>query len=146
MIDQHDQLNCNQPCIESRNLEHELLQCQWICAKCSETSYAQNLYSSLCNMQWRPLDVVSILKDHLWSVSWRGAGRIVADIRNQAVSQADGVNQTEDYMNWYCSGLTGEFETKHNKITSGYVAEGVVTDQIRQDLLKLGWVPVPHED
>jgi hypothetical protein len=138
MIDQHDQ-----PCNESRDLEQDLLQCQWICAKCSEPSYAQNLYSSLCNMQWRPLDVVSILKDRLWSVSWRGAGRIVADIRNQSVSQADGVNQTEDYITWYCSGI---LSNEHAEVQSGYVPEGVVTDQIRQDLLKLGWVPVPYED
>lgn len=93
-------------------------------------------------MQWRPLDVVAILKDQVCSMSWRHAGSVVADIRNQAFMQADGASHVENYMDWYCSGMESDYQTA---ITSGYVSEGTVTDQIREDLLKLGWIPVPYE-
>ena len=124
-----------------RDLEQDLLHCDWILVKCKDDCYAQNLYSAICNMQWLPLDVMAILKDQLWSASWRAAGRIVADLRNQAFMQADGVSQIESYMDWYCSGLVSDGSGQR----TGYVSEGTVTDQIREDLLKLGWVPVPYE-
>ena len=56
-----------------------------------------------------------------WSCSWRYAGGIVADIRNIE----------EDYLDFYCSGIGSNHED--------YVGESFVTDEIREDLLKLGW-------
>jgi hypothetical protein len=99
-------------------------------------TYAQNLYAAMCNMRFQKLDVLPILKEELWSCSWRHAGGIIADMRMQG-----------DYIDWYCSGIgneglgNGDFDG-----TKNYVPEGFVTDEIREDLKQLGWVPVEWED
>jgi hypothetical protein len=107
--------------------------------------YAQNLYASWCNMQWCPKELWPTLRQDpdkdLWSASWRGAGRIVADIRNCG----------EDYMDYYCSGMGG-FATYDLKEGEEYMArkkfvpEGTITDEIATDLDRLGWFPVPYDD
>ena len=56
--------------------------------------------------------------DEEWVCSWRQAGGIVADIRNMG----------EDYLNFYCSGN-----------------ESIVTSEIANDLLNLGWIYKPYE-
>jgi hypothetical protein len=65
--------------------------------------------------------------DKEWTCSWRHAGGIIADMLEKG-----------DYIDWYCSGIG------HN--TNGYVGEGFVTDEIRLDLLKLGWTVKPYDD
>ena len=64
-----------------------------------------------------------------------------------------------DYIDWYCSGirnnddlddeqfhqLTKEEQEHYMKIKS-YVNEGLVTDEIKQDLFKLGWLLVDSDD
>ena len=50
---------------------------------CSRDDYAQNLYAAFCNMQWQRSETFPILKNELWSVSWRSAGGIVAELRGQ---------------------------------------------------------------
>jgi hypothetical protein len=106
-------------------------------------NYAQNLYAAMCNMQFIKLDTMPILKNQRWSASWRSAGGIVADMLEKG-----------DYIDWYCSGIgsredgygldqhTPELEEDGRT----YVPEGVVTDEIREDLKKLGWIAVPWED
>ena len=115
---------------------------QWFLEKVrNNKAYAQNLYSALCNMQWQKLEVIPILKSELWSCSWRSAGAIVASIRGAG----------EDYLDWYCSGMGGftafadedPEETEREFKARGYVPEGVVTEEIKEDLNKMGWVPVP---
>jgi len=123
------------------NLEYDLRSTQWILdkARASET-YAQNLYAALCNMQFVKLDVMPLLTDQRWSCSWRHAGGIIADMR-----------ESGDYIDWYCSGINNEVtdqaymdmtqEQKANyEFIRGYVPEGVITDEIRDDLERLGWV------
>jgi len=100
--------------------------------------YAQNVYAAMCNMRWQPLDVFPILKDEYWSASWRSAGGIVADFRRTVA--------TEDYMDWYCSGMGGlatydEQEGEEYMTRQKYVREGEVTDEIREDFATLGWTP-----
>jgi hypothetical protein len=68
------------------------------------------------------LETIPILMEQTWSCSWRYAGGIIADMRQQG-----------DYIDWYCSGIRIENDG------SDFVSECVVTDEIRQDLLKLGW-------
>lgn len=148
-----------------RDLEQEIANSDAICAKCAECNYAQNLYAALCNMRWQPIDIWPILKNELWSCSWRHAGAIVADIRNRIHTSGDGISHAEDYMDWYCSGMvpnSDELVTHDQDVASGeqlmseasgpidkyegYVAEGTVTEEIRQDLASLGWAPVAWED
>lgn len=97
------------------NLEQELLLSEYIIKKCQTSkSYSQNLYAAMANNLF--------YKDNKeWSCSWRYAGGIVADIRNVG----------ESYIDWYCSGI-GNYH-------DGYVCESFITDEIRSDLLRLGW-------
>lgn len=103
--------------------------------------YAQNLYCAWCNMQWCKRDTWPILAEEYWSASWRASGGIVADLRNKG----------EDYMDYYCSGIKGGMSYdpsdddeyfKQNR----YVSEGEITEEILDDLNKLGWFPVPYDD
>ena len=59
-----------------------------------------------------------------------------------------------DYIDWYCSGIRGELaDDERAQMTAesiarcewmqtNFVGEGHVTDEIREDLLKLGWIVV----
>lgn len=116
-----------QPARKLYNLELEMLSCDWILEKVrTSESYAQNLYAALCNNQFVKNDVWPVLQDERWSCTWRYAGGIIADIREEG-----------NYLNWYCSGIGDKNEK--------FVGEGYVTDEIREDLLKLGWI-VFYED
>lgn len=122
------------------DLEYDLRTTPWILEKVrSSDSYAQNLYASMCNMRWQKLDVIPILKDEYWSCSWRHAGGIIADMQ-----------QKGDYIDWYCSGIRNDgYQDDLDSVTpNSYVSEGLVTDEIKQDLNKLGWVPSewPEDD
>ena len=134
----------NDPEWQKDNMEYDLRSTEWICDKVkSSDNYAQNLYAAMCNMQFTKLAVIPILKDQRWSASWRHSGGIIADMREQG-----------DYIDWYCSGIGNEEYgngldgTKPVLDEDGrtYVPEGVVTEEIRADLQKLGWFPVPWDD
>jgi hypothetical protein len=134
----------NDPGWPESNLEHDLLTTDWIIAKARDGEvYAQNLYAALCNNDFQKNDVVDILKNKLWSCSWRHAGGIIADMREQG-----------DYGDWYCSGINSDYDEDADKeienltekelywrnIRKKFVPEGRVTDEIREDLKKLGWL------
>ena len=113
------------------NMEYDLRSTEWICDKVkANDNYAQNLYAAMCNMQFIKLDVMPILKDQRWSASWRHAGGIVADMREQG-----------DYIDWYCSGIIQD-----GVDPAGCVPESVVTDEIREDLKQLGWIVVDQNN
>lgn len=99
--------------------------------------YAQNVYAAMCNMRWQPAEVIPILTDEYWTCSWRSAGGIVADFRKTVT--------VEDYMDWYCSGIQDHSSDQADPgfTGGGYVPEGVVTDEIREDFATLGWAPSP---
>lgn len=102
------------------NLEYDLMKNDRIVAKCKNSDvYSQNLYSALCNNRF-------FYGDSEWSCSWRMSGGIVADIRNCG----------EEYIDWYCSGIGGK---------EGDVGEGFVTDEIKLDLMMMGWIVKPYE-
>ena len=139
--DQADQRSLD-PEWQKHNLEFDLRTTDWILAKVRESRvYAQNLYAALCNNNFQKQDVWTILKDHVWGTSWRSAGGIVADMRGEG-----------DYIDWYCSGIKGEDVTEQsewNMLTQeqqtfhresqAHVGEGMVTDEIREDLARLAW-------
>lgn len=105
------------------NLEYDLRTTDWILEKVRASSvYAQNLYAAMCNNEFQKRDVMPVLKDKRWSCSWRYAGGIIADMREEG-----------DYIDWYCSGI------REPDDTHAYVAESVVTLEIEEDLEKLGW-------
>ena len=133
---EQDEENMVNPEWQQNNLEYDLRSTQWILDKArGSEGYAQNLYAAMCNMQFQKLDVVPILKEELWSCSWRSAGGIVADMREEG-----------DYINWYCSGMGEGLGNGDITGVKGYVPEGVVTDEIKEDLKQLGWVPVEWKD
>ena len=130
------------------NMEYDLRSNEWICnkAKFSE-AYAQNLYAAICNNDFTKNDVIPILTEKRWSASWRSAGGIVANMIEKG-----------DYIDWYCSGIKGEVsDEEYNDMTkeqqenylyikNNFVNESVVTDEIRADLLKLGWIVIDNAD
>ena len=123
-----DQERITDPVWQKDNLEYDLRSTKWICDRTKSTkTYAQNLYSALCNQDWQRNDVWPRLKDKRWSCSWRYAGGIVAHMREEG-----------DYIEWYCSGIQGEPDA--DWVDLGHVPEGTVTDQIREDLFRLGWI------
>ena len=130
------------PASRIENMEYDLLTTDWILEKVRESDvYAQNLYASMCNRDFVKHDVMPILKNQRWHCSWRYAGGIIADMQEKG-----------DYIDWYCSGIRNELLTEEEleklpldqqataKELAAYVGEGVVTDEIREDLFRLGWV------
>lgn len=126
------------------NMEYDLRITDWILQKVRMSdAYAQNLYAAMCNREFIKNDVWPLLKEERWSCSWRHAGGIIADMQGKG-----------DYIDWYCSGIRGAREVlsnddfqaltdeqkRHYIDTESYVGEGFVTDEICEDLLKLGWI------
>lgn len=109
---------------QKNNLEYDLLSADWILEKVRNSdTYAQNLYAALCNNDFIQNEVWPILKEDTWGCSWRYAGGMIADMQEKG-----------DYMDWYCSGIGVSDSSKE------YVTESIVTDEIKDDLLKLGWL------
>ncbi len=146
ILNDHDHKFDN-PESHKNNMEYDLLTTDWMLAKArAEESYAQNLYAAMCNNDFMKMEVIPILrqdpdKDY-WSASWRYAGGIIADMREEG-----------DYIDWYCSGMgglnreyDGEETNEQWRARTKYVPEGCITDEIRDDLQRLGWAVVPGGD
>ena len=112
------------------NLEYDLRNSDYIAEKCKVDSYSQNLYAALCNNDFMRNEMWPILKEETWGCSWRYAGGVIADIL-----------QRGDYIDWYCSGIMSEGE-----YIQGYVPEGEITDEIREDLFSIGWLIIPESE
>ena len=109
---------------KSFNLEYDLRSSPEILNKARNSEiYSQNLYAALCNNRF-------FYGDKEWTCSWRHAGGIIADIRQEG-----------DYIDWYCSGIGSDPNN-----STGYVGESFVTDEIRLDLIKLGWIIKPYDN
>jgi hypothetical protein len=114
------------------SLENDLLKTEWIRKKCRDKeSYAQNLYAAMCNNLFYK-------NDEEWSCSWRYAGGIVADLIKNEFEPVM-IRDHMDYLDWYCSGIGANCD-------SGYVSESVVTPEITNDLLNLGWIVKSYPD
>lgn len=145
ILNEHDH-KFDDPKSREMNMEWDLTTTDWILEKVRNSrAYAQNLYAAMCNNDFQKLEVIPILTNKTWGCSWRYAGGIVADMRQQG-----------DYIDWYCSGIrdTGfdmdddQFQAMTTEQrdfyieSKNYVAESVVTDEIREDLKRLGWIVV----
>ena len=92
-------------------------------------------YRKFDNRFFKLDDSFAIIKDEQnWSASWRYAGQIVSNLRIG-----------EDYLDYYCSGIHwldnhSNISSAYTTAVSGFVEESMVTDEIRDDLLKLGWM------
>ena len=144
---QRDEENIANPEWQKDNMEYDLRSTQWIIDKAKDDVYAQNLYAAMCNNDFTKNDVIPILTEKKWSCSWRHAGGIIADMQGKG-----------DYIDWYCSGIRDSKELDDDQFQQltkeqqeyyiqgkKFVSESVVTDEIREDLLKLGWIVVDEE-
>ena len=109
----------------------------WIVEKMVKSdSYTQNLYAAICNNELMRNDVYDILVNNRISFSWRAIAGILSEASNRT-----------SYMEFYCSGINVlEEDIEGDHPCYGFVSESVVTDEIRQDLKKLGWIVMPYED
>lgn len=86
---------------------------------------AEQFYAALCNMQWvyrKNITEKAIFdrlagKDKTWSCTWRYAGGLIAEIRDNG----------ESYLDFYCSGH-----------------EGTVNDLVKDTFNKMGWYEQPY--
>jgi len=145
---EQDEINIVDPEWQKDNMEYDLRSTQWIIDKVKvDDVYAQHLYASMCNNDFTKNDVWPILTEKRWSCSWRHAGGIIADMQEKG-----------DYIDWYCSGIRDnkildddEYQALTKEQQESYiqckkfVPESCVTDEIREDLLKLGWIVVDNE-
>lgn len=83
---------------------------------------AKDVYRSLCNVAWVPMDSKAATYDEcdpgdegVFTISWRSAGQVVADLRDQG----------EDYLDFYCSGR-----------------EASITDEILEAMKNVGLRPL----
>ena len=127
------------------NMEYDLRSAEWIIDKVKgDEVYAQHLYAAMCNNNFTKNGVWPILTEKRWSASWRSAGGIIADMREEG-----------DYIDWYCSGIRDANDLTDEQFSQltkdqqeayikgkSFVSESVVTDEIRADLLKLGWIVI----
>lgn len=138
MLNDHEHKFDN-PKTRENNMEYDLLTTDWILEKVRNNDvYSQNLYAAICNNDFQKREMWPILTEQTWGASWRYAGGIIADMRQQG-----------DYIDWYCSGIRGPLiddeVNDENFNSKGYVGEGTVTDEIRDDLYKLGWLVVDDQ-
>lgn len=136
---------------KENNMEYDLRSTDWILEKVRKSNaYAQNLYAAMCNNDFQKNEFMPRLAGKTWSCSWRYAGGIIADMKQEG-----------DYIDWYCSGIKNDapvlLDEQFYELTKeqqdyyieskSHVPESVVTDEIRADLKKLGWdVMDPSDD
>ena len=127
----------------SHDMEWDLRTTDWILEKVrASDAYAQNLYAAMCNREFTKREMWPILQERTWGCSWRYAGGIIADMRQEG-----------DYIDWYCSGIGGQNAEYEGDETNeewqrrtGYVPESVVTEEIEKDLNRLGWIVAKEND
>ena len=153
MLDYYTKFNLDQikreddPEWQKDNLEYDLRTSEYIVNKVKNSeNYAQNLYAAMCNNEFIKNETWNILQEKTWSGSWRYVGGIVAHLRGEG-----------DYIDWYCSGIrndwsdeefqnaTKEDQERYLDMKNNYVGEGYVTDEVKEDLFKLGWLVKPQE-
>lgn len=95
---------------DAPRLDDDLMASARIRELAADRRFAEDLYRALCNIRW-------FRAGKEWGCTWRGAGGIVADLRDLG----------EEYIDFYCSGR-----------------EGTVTDDVALELEQLGWEWKPY--
>ena len=95
---------------DAPSLDADLMASARIRELVADRRFAEDLYRALCNISW-------FRAAREWSCTWRGAGGIVADLRDLG----------EEYIDFYCSGR-----------------EGTVTEEVARELKQLGWTWKPY--
>ena len=124
------------------NMEYDLRTSEYMVNKVRNNEfYAQNLYAALCNNDFIKNETWPILTEKTWSCSWRYAGGIIANMQGKG-----------DYIDWYCSGIRNDWsdeefcnaskedQEKYLQMKNNHVSEGYITEEVMQDLFKLGWL------
>ncbi len=90
-----------------------------------DPDFLYDLYAALCNTEWVRVDnvtkeefVEALQGENTYSVSWRTAGAICAQIYNLVYPD----KETKDYSDYYCAGC-----------------EGRTSDKMREIALSFGW-------
>ncbi len=133
----------NDPEWQKNNMEYDMRTSKVMVEKAqSREEYAQNLYAAMCNNDFVKNEVWPLLTEQTWSASWRSAGGIVANMVGEG-----------DYIDWYCSGIKSDWsdedfrnaskeeQERYIWMKNNYVSEGTITDEIKQDLFNIGWLP-----
>lgn len=116
------------------DLEKDLLSAAWLVHKVKQRNdYAQNIYAALCNNEFQRREVWPVLSDQRWSCTWRYAGSVVANLRGEG-----------DYIDWYCSGSRAW--NLDDDPAAGFVSESIVTEEVREDFARLGWLVCQSEN
>ncbi len=90
-----------------------------------DPDFLYDLYAALCNTEWVRVsgqtkeEFIEVLEAATYSVSWRTAGAICAEIYNLIYPD----KETKDYLDYYCAG-----------------SEGQVSDRMCEIALSFGWV------
>ena len=156
ILDWYEKLRLSQVAIvddpewQKDNMEYDLRSTLWILDKVrADDVYAQHLYAAMCNNDFIKNEVWPLLTEKKWFCSWRSAGGILANMCEEG-----------DYIDWYCSGIQKTYadvddeayqsmsvkEQEDYLKSNAYVRESYVTDEIRDDLLKLGWIVIAEND
>jgi hypothetical protein len=113
------------------DLEKDLLNSQYIKEKCTNDTYAQNLYAALCNNEFTKNEVVPILKEEVWTLQLEICRGLSSSNTRECGTILIGtvVELTRGWNN----------DEPDDWDETGFMPEGCVTDEIRNDLLHINW-------
>ena len=110
------------------DLEKDLYSSEYIRNKAHRDDvYCQHLYATLCNNEFIKAEVLAILADWRWSCSWRYAGGIAAGLYEGSFNG--------DYMRYYTASFVDD---------ANYISEGMIDEEVREDLKTIGWYLVEN--
>jgi hypothetical protein len=119
-VDHMNKYNSTPP---QNDLEYDLRASELFVSKVRDENYAQRLYATLCNNDFYKGD-----NEEPWHCSWRSAGGIVADLRQEG-----------EYIDWYLSGMRYD-----DGESAEIIPEGTVCPEVEADLETLGWRVEPY--
>lgn len=126
--------------VYEHDLLHDLVNSDRMRELVCDDYIATDLYGAMCNVRWVKLPVClasrtafvlsttasDLGNNNSWTASFRYAAEMIAIMRNIELK-----NCAETYLDWYLSA------------DAGY---GHITEQIAEELLKIGWIPFKYED